>query len=83
MDAISALVPKALEDADFVSGDTFFKLALEWRERPPIQILTTYREERREWWLGFIGHELNTGGSTFIHSHLACDIEVQGYKYEQ
>jgi hypothetical protein len=76
MDAIAILAPEVLDQTEFVSGDEYYAKALEWRDRPPMQVLAKYREEGREYWLEFIGPELNTGGSMYVHDRIACTNET-------
>jgi hypothetical protein len=77
MDAIATLLPEVLDYSEFVSGDKFFALAKEWRERPSLQVIEEYRQEQREWWFEFLGPEMNTSGSIFVHDRITCMDEAQ------
>jgi hypothetical protein len=76
-DAISILSPEVLKDPEFLTGDEFFTKAVAWRDRAPVGTLEEYREEQREWWLDWIGQEMNLGGSVFSHTNIACTDELR------
>ena len=77
MDAIVTIKPEASNLPEFVSGDVFFSMAKEWRERPPIRRLEARRNEGKQYWLEWLGPEFNTGGSMFPHDFGACMDEVR------
>lgn len=77
MDAIATLLPAALDHPDFVSGETFFTMSKAWRERPPIKTLEANRVEQRQYWLEWLGPEVNTSGSVLTHAAIACMNEAR------
>ncbi|CAN1573774.1 hypothetical protein MCELHM10_03502 [Paracoccaceae bacterium] len=77
MDAIATLVPEVLGYSDFVSGDEFFTMAKDWRERPPIETLEARRVERRQDWIESLGPNAEARGSDYTHTNIACMDEVR------
>lgn len=76
-DAIATRAPEVPDHPDYVSGDAFFGMAKEWRERPTTQTLESYRIEARRYWIATLGPEVNASGSLFTHAVMACMDEVR------